>query len=38
MKDLIINKNQYERFSSESLIFAKGFLKEKKIIEYLNSL
>ena len=38
MKDLIMNKNQYERFSSESLIFAKGFLKEKKIIEYLNSL
>ena len=38
MKDLITNKTQYERFSSESLIFAKGFLKEKKIIEYLNSL
>ena len=38
MKELITNKSQYEKFSSKSLTFAQGFLKEKKIIEYLNSL
>ena len=36
MKILIQNKPKYESFSSESLIFAKQFLKEKKIDEYLD--
>ena len=38
MKDLIQDKEKYNSFSAESLKFALNFIKENKIIEYLNAL
>ena len=37
MKNLLMNKELYREFSSNSLSFAKNFLKEKKILEYLDN-
>ena len=38
MKELITNKEKYMNYSSNSLTFARSFLKENKVIEYLEIL
>ena len=38
MKELITNKEKHMNYSSNSLTFARSFLKENKVIEYLEIL